>query len=79
MGGMERCAQLCTECAEVCEQHSGRLSVGDHSEATSCIAACEACATECGEGAHHMDVCARCAEACRMCAETCRTAEASKA
>lgn len=79
MGGMDRCTKLCFECAAICDQHRGRLLIGEPSDAASCVEACNACAAECEKGAHHMEVCGRCAAACRKCAETCQRAEAAKA
>ncbi len=76
-GGMETCVKLCHNCATVCELHANGLLNGDASNARAAIAACEACAVECGKSPS-MATCLRCSESCRECAGACKQAERIK-
>ncbi len=70
---MADCIRLDRECAEMCWITIAFISQGSklmNDLARRCIAACDACATECEK--HDMEHCRRCAAACRDCAKECR-------
>jgi len=79
---MRQCIRLCLDCADVCAmtaREATRLTAYDadirHRSLELCIAACEACATECER--HDHEHCKLCATMCRECADDCRRALAS--
>lgn len=83
---LRRCIRLNLDCADLCATTAailGRQTEGDPSVVKAalgaCVAACDACGTECSRHAGMHEHCRVCAEACRRCAEACRTALGSLA
>jgi hypothetical protein len=71
--GMEECARLCRDVADLTSLHARFMARDSDYSATlaeACAEACEACADECSR--HEADHCRICSEVLRECATTCR-------
>lgn len=76
---MRSCIRSCLDCADICAA-TARLAVRRSSQdiailraqLQTCIAACDACATECER--HDHEHCKLCATMCRECGDDCRQA-----
>ena len=81
LGMMARCVDLDLDCADICGA-TGRLIARaggadpavTRAQLQACIAACQACGTECEKHAGHHEHCKHCAEACRACVQACQQA-----
>ena len=79
VGDLATCIRLDLDCADVCVA-TGRLVTRLHKPnraltegmLRACVAACEACATECERHAGMHEHCRICAAACRHCAIACQ-------
>lgn len=75
------CIRTNLDCADICGTTGrvlSRLTQPDEivlrAQLQACLAACQACGTECEEHARDMNMahCAVCAESCRRCEQACR-------
>lgn len=75
---LRKCIRGNLDCADICAV-TGRLIARPASQdrktlraqLEACVAACRACAAECGEHADMHEHCRICAESCRACADAC--------
>jgi hypothetical protein len=75
---MARCVRLCLDCGDACVTVARIVSRRTDPDATTqvaaleaCLAACRACADECEHHASHHEHCRLCAEQCRRCEQAC--------
>jgi hypothetical protein len=67
---MVKCAQMCLDCAEVCQTLATYMVRGSYfifHLARACADICEACAQECEK--YNLEHCQKCAKVCRQAAE----------